>query len=38
MLLAVTELYERRSLSSDKAVMTLDLADGLLDRYKVWDL
>jgi uncharacterized phiE125 gp8 family phage protein len=38
MLLAVTELYERRSLSSDKAVIALDLADGLLDRYKVWDL
>ena len=38
MLLAVTELYERRGLSSDKAAITLDLADGLLDRYKIWDL
>lgn len=36
MLLAIAELYERRTLSSEKQVFVVSMARGLLDRYKIW--
>ena len=36
MLLAITDLYERRGRSSERPAVPQAFADGLLDRYKVW--
>ena len=36
MLLAITDLFERRGRSSERPAVPQAFADGLLERYKVW--
>jgi len=38
MLLAVGDMYERRTASGERPAVRHDFVDGLLDRYRIWSL
>lgn len=38
LLLALSDLYQRRNRSSDKPAVPQNFADALLDTYKIWEL
>ena len=38
MLLAIGDMYERRTASGERPAVRHDFVDGLLDRYRIWSL
>ena len=38
MLLAIGDMYERRTASGERPAVRHDFVDALLDRYRIWSL